>query len=128
MGDERQGKKSELQEREKFQRREMGMEKKGLSVMLIVALLATSFLQLHARVDLFTPLTAGVHGGEDEPCCNRCLALLIWPPRYVCTYVKNYCPTECKNDCLCTKSIPPICICTVIKDQCEICASPGIEK
>ncbi|XP_058069382.1 Bowman-Birk type proteinase inhibitor-like [Magnolia sinica] len=107
----------------------MGMEKKGLSVMLMVALLATSFLQLHARVDLFTASTAGVLGGEDEPCCDFCACLPIWPPQPCrCTYMRNYCPSECKNDCVCTKSIPPICTCTVIKDKCEICVTPGSEK
>ncbi|XP_058069335.1 Bowman-Birk type proteinase inhibitor C-II-like isoform X2 [Magnolia sinica] len=118
MGDERQGKKSELQEREKFQRREMGMEKKGLSVMLIVALLATSFLQLHARVDLFTPLTAGVDSDEGGPCCDRCLCNLSNPPQCQCFDVKSYCYPSCKS-CLCNWSIPPQCQCFDIKDHCD---------
>ncbi|XP_058069395.1 Bowman-Birk type proteinase inhibitor-like [Magnolia sinica] len=101
------------------------MEKQALSVVLIVALLATSFLQLHARVEFFS---SGVNGGEDEPCCDRCICALTWPPQCQCFDVKSYCHSSCKN-CVCTRSIPPQCRCLDIKqDKCDkLCTTTGVE-
>ncbi|XP_058069410.1 Bowman-Birk type proteinase inhibitor-like [Magnolia sinica] len=106
------------------------MEKKGLSVVLMVAIFATSFLELHARVDLLTAFTAGVDGGKDEPCCNECICPLIFPRKCYCTYVqKGSCPAPCGSPCICDKSAWPTCGCTVVKNSCaNTCKTTGIEK
>ncbi|XP_058069424.1 Bowman-Birk type proteinase inhibitor-like [Magnolia sinica] len=97
------------------------MEKKALSVVLIVALFATTFLDLHASLDF----TAGVDSGEGGPCCDQCLCALSFPPQCQCFDVKSYCHPSCKG-CRCTRPIPPQCRCVDIKDHCDkTCTATG---